>query len=68
MMAETRFELWGQEARLTTDHAASSYGQPVLVLDGDAFGPGDLLENPDGWLVTALAAVEAAGQEWGCEA
>lgn len=31
--------------RYTTDHAASSYGQPVLVDDetGIAYGPGDLL-------------------------
>lgn len=29
---------------LTTDHSASSYGQPVLVSPaGDAYGPGDLL-------------------------
>lgn len=29
--------------RWTTDHAASSYGQPVLVSpDGRAFGPGDI--------------------------
>lgn len=29
--------------RITTDHAASSYGQPVLVSpDGRAFGPGDI--------------------------
>lgn len=29
--------------RLTTDHAASSYGQPVLVdPDGQAYGPGDI--------------------------
>lgn len=28
--------------RLTTEHAASSYGQPVLVSDdGTAYGPGD---------------------------
>lgn len=26
---------------LTTDHAASSYGLPVLVLDGQAIGPRD---------------------------
>ena len=26
---------------LTTEHAASSYGQPVLVVDGVAYGPGD---------------------------
>lgn len=30
--------------KLTTDHATSSYGQPVLVApDGRAFGPGDIL-------------------------
>ncbi len=29
-------------ASLTTDHSASSYGQPVLVLEnGEALGPGD---------------------------
>ena len=32
------------EAALTTDHAASSYGRPVLVIDtGDALGPADCL-------------------------
>lgn len=31
---------------LSTDHAASSYGQPVLVApDGLAFGPADLLSG-----------------------
>ena len=31
---------------LTTDHAASSYGQPVLVYrsTGEAYGPGDILK------------------------
>jgi len=31
---------------LSTDHAASSYGQPVLVnrTTREAFGPGDILE------------------------
>lgn len=29
--------------RITTDHAASSYGQPVLIdPDGNAYGPGDI--------------------------
>ncbi len=29
--------------RITTDHAASSYGQPVLVSpSGQAYGPGDI--------------------------
>lgn len=31
------------DATLTTDHAASSYGIPVLVLHGHAYGPGDVL-------------------------
>jgi len=31
------------EAELTTDHAASSYGRPVLVIDtGDALGTADV--------------------------
>lgn len=29
-------------ATLSTDHAASSHGQPVLLIDGDPHGPGDL--------------------------
>ena len=36
---------------LTTDHSASSYGQPVLVNrgTGEAFGPGDVLEAYPSW-------------------
>ena len=30
---------------LTTAHSASSYGRPVLVIDGDAYGPGDFFEG-----------------------
>jgi len=37
--------------KLTTNHAASSYGMPVLLLAGQAFGPGDsiidLLQEED---------------------
>lgn len=29
-------------ATLTTDHAASSYGLPVVLIDGEAHGPADL--------------------------
>ena len=29
------------EAILTPDHAASSYGQPVVVVDGQALGPAE---------------------------
>jgi hypothetical protein len=32
-------------AELTTEHAASSYGKPVLVLDGQAYGPEDMLDG-----------------------
>ena len=40
--------------RITTDHAASSHGQPVLVSpDGRAFGPGDIA--PDRYYHTELA-------------
>ncbi|MBW1714966.1 MAG: hypothetical protein JRJ77_03950 [Deltaproteobacteria bacterium] len=31
-------EYWEGEASITTDHAASSYGQPVLVIEGVAVG------------------------------
>lgn len=30
------------KATLTTDHAASSHGLPVVVIDGTAMGPADL--------------------------
>lgn len=33
----------GQCGTMTTEHAASSYGLPVLVIDGQAYGPGDVL-------------------------
>lgn len=31
---------------LTTEHNQSSYGIPVLVIDGDAYGPADPLPYP----------------------
>lgn len=31
----------GGDAMLTTDHTASSYGQPVLIVDGTAYGSGE---------------------------
>jgi disulfide oxidoreductase YuzD len=43
------------EANLTTAHGQNSYGQPVLVIDGDAYGPGDI----QGWEI-----VEASDEEW----
>ncbi len=54
--------------KLATDHAASSYGIPVLVLDGVAYGPADALPVPDpdplAWLGGATAA-EAVRNELG---
>lgn len=35
---------------LSTEHAACSYGLPVVVADGQAYGPGDVL--PGGKLAT----------------
>ena len=35
-------------AELSTDHAASSYGQPVLVIAGEAYGVADLVRLPSG--------------------
>jgi hypothetical protein len=32
-------------ASLTTEHAASSHGIPVLVIEGAAYGAGDILPN-----------------------
>lgn len=47
-------------ARLTCEHAASSHGQPVLVIDGEAYGPGDLLTMPEGALMIARDWVRLA--------
>ena len=49
-----------QRARLTTDHAMSSYGIPVVVLDADrstAYGPGEVF-----WLDVAPEALEEAAK------
>lgn len=32
----------GIKAKLSDEHAASSYGQPVLVVGGNAYGPGEI--------------------------
>lgn len=53
-------------AVLTTQHSASSYGLPVLLLAGKPYGPGDL---PDAVLVVRdpviAARAEAAGYRVG---
>ena len=36
----------GDEAKISTEHSASSYGQAVLIWQGEAYGPGDVL--PEG--------------------
>ncbi len=38
-------DAWRADVVLTTEHAASSYGLPVLVLGGTAYGPGDVLPS-----------------------
>lgn len=32
---------------LTIDHAASSYGEPVLIYDDVAYGPGESIDTPE---------------------
>lgn len=62
-MREVIFKSW----KLTTDHAASSYGQPVLVnrATGEAFGPGDIVQCYPSWgyLPAALAVDRLAAAE-----
>ena len=43
---------------LTTNHAASSYGRPVLVIGGEAYGPADM--TPAGMTAAELVALWAA--------
>ena len=59
---------------LTTDHASSSYGQPVLLIDGVAYGPGDTIDRqpllvtmfkalPKGLVIDLAAALREPIQE-----
>ncbi|MGD0309096.1 MAG: hypothetical protein ABSC02_07380 [Acidobacteriota bacterium] len=46
---------------LTTEHAASSYGQPVLLNrnSGEPYGPGDIIKPYPSWpFMTAQTAVQ----------
>ena len=36
-----------EKFELTTEHAACSYGMPVLVVEGQVYGPGDRLAGYD---------------------
>lgn len=38
---------------LTTEHSASSYGQPIALFAGEPFGPGDLMCVDDEYLTGA---------------
>lgn len=44
-------------AALTTEHAASSYGQPVLVVDGEAIDAAT-------WQMGGYRVESASGEEW----
>lgn len=62
-MSEQTVMVGGVEFRITTDHAASSYGQPVVVCpDGAALGPVDMYETAEG-LFSGRQIVSAARQE-----
>jgi hypothetical protein len=64
-MAKVRVRLMrpGQKLRglLTTEHAASSYGQPVLVIKGHAYGPSD---EPHTYAPYVLASKQASREQW----
>jgi len=47
---------------VTTDHAASSYGQPVLTIGGQAHGPDDLVKHGS----QIVAAAQLVGGLWAC--
>lgn len=49
-----------EQAELTTDHAASSYGVPVLVIDGAAYGSGDTLPTRFAGASKGAYAVQAS--------
>lgn len=40
-MAQITMTYEGETITLTTDHAASNYGQPVCIIRGNAYGPCD---------------------------
>ncbi|MDP9115000.1 MAG: hypothetical protein M3O20_15140 [Acidobacteriota bacterium] len=52
------------DAALTTDHAASSYGQPVLIVDGEAYGPADWTRTLGTDGVIPTAAQQAMVDRW----
>ena len=62
MSGEQVVTVKGVEFTITTEHAASSYGQPVVVgPDGQALGAADLYDTGDG-LVSGAEIFAAAAQ------
>ena len=55
--------LQGEQVELTTDHAASSHGIPVLVVNGEAYGPHDSVPIGKG-SVKATTVVTAGTRGW----
>ncbi len=60
----------GNEITITMEHAASSYGQPVALYQGEAYGVMDMPpgEEPLGWLMeemgkTVTCAAHRTGQD-----
>ncbi len=43
---------------LTDESSASSYGEPVLEIDGVAFGPNELIEDEGKWIYAGLLVAE----------
>lgn len=53
---------------LTTEHAASSYGLPVFVVRGEAYGPADIYMLGDSDGVLRIEALESAIIDKGIDA
>lgn len=58
-----RLNIKGYECELTMAHSASSYGRPVVLIEGRAYGPSDLLpeEPAPAWLEELVADLRLAG-------
>ena len=59
-----------QPGTLTTDHPASSYGQPVIVsATGQAYGPGEahIVDVARGEIADRIWFTTSTNQRWDCE-
>jgi hypothetical protein len=61
---ETAFTYAGVESALSTDHAASSYGMPVLIVQGQAYGKADCMPNLDESDPLQWMGLAASGAQW----